>query len=59
MIRQVAAYGTTKQARQMWSARDAEGLPRDVGFLAPPSYLVSERRKQRYVLAAMQAIGVQ
>jgi hypothetical protein len=35
ILDEVAVCGTTEQVRQMWSARDAEGLAGDVGFLAP------------------------
>jgi hypothetical protein len=57
MLDEIAVYGTTEQARQMWAAKGPDGLPKDVAFLAPPSYLVSDRRKQEYARAAMRALG--
>jgi len=34
-----------------------DSLPRDVAYLAPPSFLVSERRGQRYALASLGLLG--
>ena len=34
-------------------ARRGDSLPRDVAYRAPPSFMVSERRGQRYALASL------
>lgn len=55
MLEQIAICGTTEQARQMMRAR-AGSLPRDVAFIAPPSYLVSRQRRQRYARTALALV---
>jgi 5,10-methylenetetrahydromethanopterin reductase len=52
MVEQIAICGTTADGRAALAAR-GDSLPRDVAYLAPPSYLVSERRGQRYALASL------
>ena len=52
MLEAVAVCGTTADARAAL-ARRGDSLPRDVAYLAPPSFLVSERRGQRYALASL------
>ncbi|HVU71375.1 MAG TPA: LLM class flavin-dependent oxidoreductase [Mycobacteriales bacterium] len=47
MVEQVAVCGTTADATEMLRAK-GDGLARDVVFLAPPSFLVSERRRAAY-----------
>ncbi|MBA4025339.1 MAG: 5,10-methylene tetrahydromethanopterin reductase [Gordonia sp.] len=54
MLEAIAIFGTTDQARQMWRSRGVDGLPADVAFLSPPSYLVSSRRRQAYARASMR-----
>lgn len=51
MLWSLAACGDSLQARQMLSAR--KRLP-DVGFLAPPGFLVSRRRRDRYAAATIK-----
>jgi len=45
MLDAIAVFGTTSEGRERLAARRA--LP-DLAFLAPPSFLVSERRRARY-----------
>jgi len=52
MLEAIAVCGTTADARAAL-ARRAGSLPRDVAYLAPPSFMVSERRGQRYALASL------
>ncbi len=52
MLEAVAVCGTTADGRAAL-ARRGDSLPRDVAYLAPPSFLVSERRGQRYALASL------
>ena len=52
MLAAIAVCGTTADARDTL-ARRAGSLPRDVAYLAPPSFMVSERRGQRYALASL------
>jgi len=52
MLAAIAVCGTTADARAAL-ARRGDSLPRDVAYLAPPSFMVSERRGQRYALASL------
>jgi hypothetical protein len=52
MVEQIAVCGTTEAAREMLRARSAS-LPRDVGYFAPPSFLVGHRRREAYSRAAL------
>jgi alkanesulfonate monooxygenase SsuD/methylene tetrahydromethanopterin reductase-like flavin-dependent oxidoreductase (luciferase family) len=52
MLAAIAVCGTTADARAAL-ARRGGSLPRDVAYLAPPSFMVSERRGQRYALASL------
>jgi alkanesulfonate monooxygenase SsuD/methylene tetrahydromethanopterin reductase-like flavin-dependent oxidoreductase (luciferase family) len=52
MLAAIAVCGTTAASRAALAAR-GDGLARDVIFLAPPSFLVSERRRQAYARASM------
>nr|WP_018501855.1 LLM class flavin-dependent oxidoreductase [Parafrankia discariae] len=52
MVEQIAICGTTADGRAAL-ARRGDSLPRDVAYLAPPSYLVSGRRGRRYALASL------
>jgi alkanesulfonate monooxygenase SsuD/methylene tetrahydromethanopterin reductase-like flavin-dependent oxidoreductase (luciferase family) len=52
MLEAIAVCGTTADARAAL-ARRGDSLPRDVAYLAPPSFMVSERRGQRYALASL------
>ncbi len=56
MLAAIAVCGTTADAKATLRARGA-GLPRDVAFLAPPSYLVSEARKAAYVRSSLLLIN--
>jgi 5,10-methylenetetrahydromethanopterin reductase len=52
MLAAIAVCGTTADARAAL-ARRGDSLPRDVAYLAPPSFMVSERRGQRYAQASL------
>jgi hypothetical protein len=52
MLEAIAVCGSTADARAAL-ARRGDSLPRDVAYLAPPSFMVSERRGQRYALASL------
>jgi hypothetical protein len=52
MLAAIAVCGTTADGRAAL-ARRGDSLPRDVAYLAPPSFMVSERRGQRYALASL------
>ena len=52
MLERIAIFGTTADGRAAL-ARRGDTLPRDVAYLAPPSYLVSRGRGERYALAAL------
>jgi hypothetical protein len=52
MLEAIAVCGTTADGRAAL-ARRGDSLPRDVAYLAPPSFMVSERRGQRYALASL------
>ena len=56
MVEAIAVCGTTADG-QAALARRADSLPRDVAFLAPPSYLVSPRRGQRYAMASLALLA--
>jgi alkanesulfonate monooxygenase SsuD/methylene tetrahydromethanopterin reductase-like flavin-dependent oxidoreductase (luciferase family) len=52
MLAAIAVCGTTADGRAAL-ARRGDSLARDVAYLAPPSFMVSERRGQRYALASL------
>jgi alkanesulfonate monooxygenase SsuD/methylene tetrahydromethanopterin reductase-like flavin-dependent oxidoreductase (luciferase family) len=52
MLAAIAVCGTTADGRAALDAR-GDSLPRDVAYLAPPSFMVSERRGRRYALASL------
>jgi alkanesulfonate monooxygenase SsuD/methylene tetrahydromethanopterin reductase-like flavin-dependent oxidoreductase (luciferase family) len=52
MLEAIAVCGTTADGRAAL-ARRGDSLPRDVAYLAPPSFMVSERRGQRYAVASL------
>jgi alkanesulfonate monooxygenase SsuD/methylene tetrahydromethanopterin reductase-like flavin-dependent oxidoreductase (luciferase family) len=56
MLAAVAVCGTTADARDAL-ARRGDSLPRDIAYLAPPSFMVSERRGRRYALASLGLLG--
>jgi 5,10-methylenetetrahydromethanopterin reductase len=56
MLAAIAACGTTEAARGALAAR-SDGLARDVIYLAPPSFLVSDRRRQAYARASLNLIS--
>ncbi|WP_123666741.1 LLM class flavin-dependent oxidoreductase [Actinocorallia herbida] len=56
MLDAVAVYGSTADGRAAL-ARRGDSLPRDIAFLAPPSFLVSERRGRRYAQASLALLG--
>ncbi|MFG1923398.1 LLM class flavin-dependent oxidoreductase [Cryptosporangium sp. NPDC048952] len=56
MLEAIAICGTTAEGRAAM-VRRGDTLPRDVAYLAPPSYLVSRSRGERYALAALGLIA--
>lgn len=56
MLTGIAVCGTTADAKDML-ARRAGSLPRDVGYFAPPSFLVGRNRRAAYARAALALIG--
>ncbi|WP_433710358.1 LLM class flavin-dependent oxidoreductase [Nocardia sp. CA-084685] len=56
MLAEIALCGTTADARAAL-ARRADALPRDVGYFAPPSYLVSPKRRAAYAHSSLALIG--
>jgi hypothetical protein len=52
MLQAIAICGSTEDAKSALASR-GDSLPRDVAYLAPPSFMVSERRGQRYALASL------
>lgn len=49
MLDAIAVYGTLDQARTRLAQRRSEkSLPRDIAYLAPPSFLTSDRRRAHY-----------
>jgi alkanesulfonate monooxygenase SsuD/methylene tetrahydromethanopterin reductase-like flavin-dependent oxidoreductase (luciferase family) len=56
MLEAIAVCGTTADGRAAL-ARRGDSLPRDVAYLAPPSFMVSERRGQRYAMASLALLG--
>jgi alkanesulfonate monooxygenase SsuD/methylene tetrahydromethanopterin reductase-like flavin-dependent oxidoreductase (luciferase family) len=55
MVAEIAVCGTTADAKDAL-ARRAGSLPRDVGYFAPPSFLVSRRRRAAYASAGLALI---
>jgi 5,10-methylenetetrahydromethanopterin reductase len=56
MLDAIAICGTTADGRAAL-ARRGGSLPGDVAYLAPPSFMVSERRGQRYAMASLALLG--
>ena len=52
MLEAIAVCGTTGDGRAAL-ARRGDSLPSDVAYLAPPSFMVSERRGRRYAMASL------
>ncbi|CAN5547021.1 LLM class flavin-dependent oxidoreductase [soil metagenome] len=58
MLDAIAVCGTTAEARTRLAARRAEGsLARDLTYLAPPSFLTSDRRRAAYSRASLALLG--
>jgi 5,10-methylenetetrahydromethanopterin reductase len=55
MLTEIAVCGTTADARDML-ARRTGSLPRDVGYFAPPSFLVSGKRRAAYARSSLALI---
>ncbi|MGW0585405.1 LLM class flavin-dependent oxidoreductase, partial [Streptomyces sp. NPDC002920] len=55
MVTEIAVCGTTADAKDAL-ARRAGSLPRDVGYFAPPSFMVSHRRRAAYARAGLALI---
>ncbi|MFJ8492981.1 LLM class flavin-dependent oxidoreductase [Streptomyces sp. NPDC094038] len=56
MVTEIAVCGTTADAKDAL-ARRAGTLPRDIGYFAPPSFMVSRGRRAAYARAALALIG--
>lgn len=56
MLTEIAICGSTAEAKAML-ARRACSLPRDVGYFAPPSFLVGRRRRAAYARASLALVG--
>lgn len=56
MLAAIAICGTTADAKEAL-ARRCESLPRDVGYFAPPSFLVGPRRRAAYARASLELLG--
>lgn len=52
MLAEIAVCGTTADARAAL-ARRAGSLPRDVGYFAPPSFLVGHKRRAAYARSSL------
>lgn len=52
MLAEIAVCGTTGEAREALR-RKGDALPRDVGYFAPPSFLVGRRRRAAYAEASL------
>lgn len=57
MLAEIAVCGSTADARETLRRRTGS-LPRDVAYFAPPSYLVSPRRKEAYGRAVLGLLDV-
>ncbi|MCX5096114.1 LLM class flavin-dependent oxidoreductase [Streptomyces sp. NBC_00365] len=56
MLTEIAVCGTTADAKDTL-ARRAAALPRDIGYFAPPSFMVSRGRRAAYARAGLALIG--
>ncbi|MGW2522641.1 LLM class flavin-dependent oxidoreductase [Streptomyces sp. NPDC001617] len=56
MLTEIAVCGSTADAKDAL-ARRAGSLPRDVGYFAPPSFMVSRGRKAAYAQASLALVG--
>ncbi|QJT05267.1 LLM class flavin-dependent oxidoreductase [Streptomyces asoensis] len=56
MLTGIAVCGTTADAKDAL-ARRAGSLPRDVGYFAPPSFMVGRGRRAAYARAALALVG--
>ncbi|HVW42837.1 MAG TPA: LLM class flavin-dependent oxidoreductase [Amycolatopsis sp.] len=52
MLSEIAVCGTTGEAKEALR-RKGDALPRDVGYFAPPSFLVGRRRRAAYAEASL------
>jgi alkanesulfonate monooxygenase SsuD/methylene tetrahydromethanopterin reductase-like flavin-dependent oxidoreductase (luciferase family) len=52
MVAEIAVCGTMAEAREALRRR-AGSLPRDVGYFAPPSFMVGRRRRAAYAKASL------
>jgi alkanesulfonate monooxygenase SsuD/methylene tetrahydromethanopterin reductase-like flavin-dependent oxidoreductase (luciferase family) len=56
MLTEIAVCGTTADAKDAL-ARRAGSLPRDIGYFAPPSFMVSRGRRAAYARSGLALIG--
>ncbi|NYI75562.1 LLM class flavin-dependent oxidoreductase [Nocardioides panzhihuensis] len=58
MLEAITVCGTTEDARAQFARRDKEGsLAKDVTYLAPPSFLVSDRRRAAYARSSLALVN--
>lgn len=57
MLTEIAVCGTTAEARDALKRR-TDSIARDVGYFAPPSYLVSRTRRAAYAEASLALIDI-
>lgn len=57
MVEAIAICGSTADGRASL-ARRGDSLPRDIAYLAPPSFLVSPRRGQAYATASLGLVDL-
>lgn len=56
MLAEIAVCGTTAEAKEALTRR-TDALPRDVGYFAPPSFLVGRKRRASYAQATLGLLG--
>jgi alkanesulfonate monooxygenase SsuD/methylene tetrahydromethanopterin reductase-like flavin-dependent oxidoreductase (luciferase family) len=56
MLHEIAVCGSTEDARAMLAKREGS-LARDVTYLAPPSFLVSSRRREAYARSSLALLS--
>ncbi|MEV7981811.1 LLM class flavin-dependent oxidoreductase [Streptomyces sp. NPDC086519] len=56
MLTEIAVCGTTTDAKEAL-ARRTGSLPRDVGYFAPPSFMVGRGRRAAYARASLALVG--
>jgi 5,10-methylenetetrahydromethanopterin reductase len=55
MLTAIAVCGTTAEAKETLARREGS-LPRDVGYFAPPSFLVGHKRRAAYARSSLDLL---